>query len=79
MWTETLKALDELHAFLAGRAGRGGKLAMDQVKLAGEFGISHDKMHRLTKKLLDDGRLKEIGRGARGMKTVIVQDLPIEE
>lgn len=70
---ETILVLEEIHAFLRDKATRKGVLEMDQVALAAEFGLPHDRFHRMVQRLCKDGRLKQIGKGNHGSKTVIVQ------
>jgi hypothetical protein len=69
---EILAAAAEVHTFLASKADRTGKIALNQKELAKEYGITHVRFHRLIQRLLKDGDLRVIGRGARGALTVAV-------
>lgn len=69
---EILAAAAEVHAFLATKADRQGKISLNQKELAEEYGISHVRFHRLIQRLVKDGDLRVIGRGARGALTVVV-------
>lgn len=69
--------LDEVHSFLADKAGHRRTLVLDQKALAAEHGTQQIRFHRICHQLLEEGRLKQIGRGARGQKTVKVIDAEV--
>jgi DNA-binding MarR family transcriptional regulator len=65
---------EEVLAFLWSKRNNRGLLKCDQKALASEFGCDYTKFHRTVNQLLEDGLLKVVAIGSRGLKTYKVSD-----
>ncbi len=72
----TGKAIDHdaFHAFLYNRAGRRGRIELQQTQLAAEIGVTKYTMSRIIAQMLEDGRLHQISKKRNNRGYFVVED-----
>ena len=71
-YRKTVEVADQVYDALVARANSRGVLRLDQKALAAELELQHLAVHRAVARLLEQGRVTQIGKGSRGAKTLVV-------
>jgi hypothetical protein len=69
---EVKRETTRILAFLRGRADTRGVVKEDQKKLAEMYGSSNTLFNRHVHRLIDEKRLRVLGKGAQGKLTLLI-------